>query len=244
MGATTAGLELSAYLAAKLGTGLAPDCIDLAVKDGVLEATRPALIGNLVARVKFGKRRPHVVTVRRRIFPAPEPDPDRAGEIVTVDPVLAEDAILTKIEGCAEASGETVLTETKVIVSGGRGVGGPDGFGPVKALADALGAALGASRAAVDAGWIPYLHQVGQTGKTVQPDLYIACGISGAIQHLAGMKTSRIIVAINQDPDAPIYKHAHYGIVGDLFEYVPALTEEFRRRLTAPPSPVRDDSPC
>ncbi|MCZ6633464.1 MAG: electron transfer flavoprotein subunit alpha/FixB family protein [bacterium] len=231
MGASHSGLELSAYVAAKLGVGLAPDCTDLAVEKGALFATRPALIGNVFARVCFGDARPNVVTVRRRAFPVPEMDPGRSGERVDVEAVMAEDNIPTQIEGVEIAESEVSLSDAKIVVSGGRGVGGPEGFAPIKALADALGGAMGASRAAVDAGWIPYAHQVGQTGQTVQPDLYIACGISGAIQHLAGMKTSGLIVAINQDAEAPIFQYAHYGIVGNLFEYVPALTEVFRARL-------------
>lgn len=231
IGASNAGLELAAYVAAKLGVGLASDATELAVENGSLVATRPALIGNVIAKVTFGDARPHMVTIRRRVFPTPEADTTRSGQITNVSPALAEDDISTKVEGFEVAAGEVSLTDSKIIVSGGRGVAGPEGFEPVKALADALGGAMGASRAAVDAGWIPYAHQVGQTGKTVQPDLYIACGISGAIQHLAGMKTSKIIVVINTDPDAPIFKYAHYGIVGDLFDYVPALTEEFNKRL-------------
>ncbi|MCB9097907.1 MAG: electron transfer flavoprotein subunit alpha/FixB family protein [Anaerolineales bacterium] len=231
MGASSAGLELSAYVAAKLGVGLAPDCTELTVEDGGLVATRPVLVGNLVAKIAFGDARPQMATIRRRVYPMPTADSSRSGETTGVAAVLSESDIPTKVEGVAASSGQVSLTDATIIVSGGRGVGGPEGFAPVQALADALGGALGASRVAVDSGWIPYAHQVGQTGKTVQPDLYIACGISGAIQHLAGMKTSKVIVAINKDPDAPIFKFARYGIVGDLFEVVPALTKEFKARL-------------
>ena len=231
MGASNSGLELSAYVAAKLGVGLAADCTDVAVEDGKVVATRPALIGNVIAKVTFGEARPQMVTLRRRVFPVPEIDTSRSGDITNIEAVMAEDDIATKVEGFEIAAGEVSLTDAKIIVSGGRGVGGPEGFAPIKALAQAMGGAMGASRAAVDAGWIPYAHQVGQTGKTVQPDLYVACGISGAIQHLAGMKTAKLIVVINKDPDAPIFKYAHYGIVGDLFQYAPALTKEFKQRL-------------
>jgi electron transfer flavoprotein alpha subunit len=144
---------------------------------------------------------------------------------------LAEDAIVGKVVEWVTEEGKVNLADAKIIVSGGRGVGGPDGFKPIRDLAVVLNAAVGASRAAVDAGWIPYAHQVGQTGKTVSPDMYVACGISGAIQHQAGMRTAKLIVAINKDPDAPIYKLARYGVVGDLFQIVPALTEEFKKRL-------------
>lgn len=231
LGASSAGLELAAYVAAKLGVGLAQDCTDLAVDNGGLAVTRPVLAGNLVAKIEFGAARPQMATVRRRVFPAAEADATRRGDVTSVDAVLGEADIPTKVEGITAAGNEVSLTDATIIVSGGRGVGGPEGFAPVQELAETLGGALGASRAAVDAGWIPYVHQVGQTGKTVQPDLYIACGISGAIQHLAGMKTSKVIVAINKDPDAPIFKFARYGIVGDLFEIVPALTDEFKARL-------------
>ena len=231
MGASNNGLELLAYVAAKLGAGLAPDCIDLAVEAGNLVATRPVLADNLISKIKFGPTRPQMATVRRRTFPMPARDQSRSGAISPVAAVLSETDIPTKVEGLTTGSGQVSLTDANIVVSGGRGVGGPDGFAPVKELADTLGGALGASRVAVDSGWIPYAHQVGQTGKVVQPNLYIACGISGAIQHLAGMRTSKVIVAINKDPDAPIFKFARYGIVGDLFEIVPALNKAFKARL-------------
>ena len=231
MGASNSGLELAPYVAAKLGVGLAPDCTDLTFENGSLVATRPALVGNVITKVAFDEARPQMVTVRRHIFSMPKLDASRSGEITAVEAVLTEADIPTKIEDFEAAADEVSLTDAKIIVSGGRGVGGPAGFALIKALADALGGAMGASRAAVDADWITYAHQVGQTGTTVQPDLYLACGISGAIQHLAGMKTSKLIVAINKDPEAPIFEYAHYGIVGDLFQYVPALTEELKKRL-------------
>jgi electron transfer flavoprotein alpha subunit len=231
MGASFKGRELAPYVAAKLGVGLAADCTDLEITDGNLAATRPALVGNLVAKVTFGTARPQMATLRRRVFPVQEADASRAGSIAQAAAALSEDQIPTKVVGVQAAGGTVTLNDASIVVSGGRGVAGPEGFKPIQELADVLGGAMGASRAAVDAGWIPYAHQVGQTGRTVQPDLYIACGISGAIQHLAGMKTSKVIVAINKDPDAPIFKVASYGIVGDLFKYVPALTEEFKKRL-------------
>lgn len=230
-GASTAGLELSAYTAALTGAGLAPDCTDLRMEDDQLVAIRPALVGNLVSTVRFNGNGHRFISVRRNIFQSADLDKSRTGTVIEVPAVLDEAEIPTRVEAVETADGTVSLTEASIIVSGGRGVGGPEGFQPVRELADALGGALGASRAAVDAGWIPYTHQVGQTGKTVQPDLYIACGISGAIQHLAGMKNARVIVAINKDADVPLYRYAHYGIAGDLFSYLPAIAEEVKKRL-------------
>ncbi len=227
LGASAAGLELAAYVAAKLGVGLAADCTGLTVNNGQVVAIRPVLADNVIAAVTGAQ----VITLRRRAFVPLQADAARASAITNVAARLAEAQIATKIEGTEAAAGEVSLAEAGIIVSGGRAVGGPAGFAPLRELATLLGGAVGASRAAVDAGWIPYAHQVGQTGKVVQPDLYIACGISGSIQHLAGMKASKTIVAINTDPNAPIFNYAHYGIIGNLFEVVPALTAALKTKL-------------
>ena len=231
IGATFRGRDLGPALAVGLDTGCIADCTSLELEDGNLVATRPIYAGKLLSKCTIPERRPQVFTTRVRAFPKPEPDPARSGEVIGVEPVLAESDIAVKVTGFQATEGGVSLADAGVIVSGGRGVGGSEGFEPVRELAQTLGAAMGASRAAVDAGWIPYEHQVGQTGKTVSPDLYIACGISGAIQHQAGMRTSKVIVAINKDPEAPIFKLAHYGIVGDLFKAAPALTAAFKEEL-------------
>jgi len=191
----------------------------------------PVYAGKLLSNCVIPERRPQIFTTRVRAFPKPEPDAGRKGQVNKVAPVLAEADIRTKVTGFQETVGGVSLADAGIIVSGGRGVGGPEGFAPVRELAQTLKAAVGASRAAVDAGWIPYEYQVGQTGKTVSPDLYVAIGISGAIQHQAGMRTSKVIVAINKDPEAPIFKLAQYGIVGDLFKVVPALAAAFKAKL-------------
>lgn len=232
-GATARGRDLSAVVACDLDAGLAADCMDLSLVDGELAAVRPVFSGNLMTTIRFDSSL-QVASVRARSFPMAEADPARSGEIKRSGMVEPEQGIREQIVTLEEtAGGEVSLTEAGIIVSGGRGVAkDPElGFKLVKELADALGGAMGASRAAVDAGYVPYKHQVGQTGKTVRPDLYIAAGISGAIQHLAGMGSAKIIVAINKDAEAPIFSVANYGVVGDLFDVVPALTAEFKKRL-------------
>ncbi len=230
-GTSTRGRELLAAAAADANAGLLADVTDLRIEGDSLKATHPVYAGKVLSTAVTVGSGVQFVTLRSRAFPAPTPDTSKTGEVISVAPVLSEDQITTKIDSFEEAKGSVNLADARIIVSGGRGVGGPDGFAPIRELAEVLSGAVGASRATVDAGWIPYAHQVGQTGKTVSPDLYVAVGISGAIQHQAGMRTSKVIVAINKDPDAPIFKLAQYGIVGDLFKVVPALTQAFRAKL-------------
>jgi electron transfer flavoprotein alpha subunit len=239
--------ELSAMTAVDLNTGVLTDIAGLEANGDQLVASRPIYEGKVLEKTVCSGR-PVLATIRGRAFPKPEPDASRTGMPTTVE-VKAE--ALTNVEGYSASESAVNLGDAGVIVSGGRGVSnnpslqppaGMDekqtelwraqqGFALITDLATVLGGAVGASRAAVDAGYIPYSHQVGQTGKVVTPDLYIACGISGAIQHLVGMRNAKLIVAINKDSDAPIFKQARYGVVGDLFQIVPALTEAFRKKL-------------
>jgi electron transfer flavoprotein alpha subunit len=247
---TTRGREIAAMISVDLKSGVIPDVTALEVEDGKVVATRPVYAGKLISKV-YCDAKPPIITTRVRAFAKPEPDASHTGAPVRVEAVMAESEIQSLVTGYTEAEGGVSLADANVIVSGGRGVSnnpsltppaGMDekqaeiwraqqGFKLVGDLASVLGGAVGASRAAVDAGYIPYPHQVGQTGKVVSPDLYIACGISGAIQHLAGMRTSKMIVAINKDAEAPIFKLARFGVVGDLYEILPALTEALRKRL-------------
>lgn len=230
IGATNNGRDLGPRVACRLKTGLTADCtaLDVDEESGNMAWTRPAFGGNLMATILCPDHRPQLGTVRPGVFKKGEPQPGRTVPVLRERIDVAPEEIRTELlEVISEAAGELVdLENAEIIVSGGRGVGGPEGFAPVRALAEALGATVGASRAAVDAGWIPHAHQVGQTGKTVGPKVYIACGISGAIQHLAGMSGSKVIVAINKDPDAPIFGVADYGLVGDLHVVLPILTEK------------------
>ena len=237
IGATTMGRDLASRIAVRVGAGLTADCTGLSIHQEdfgpLLLQTRPAYGGNIMARILCRYARPQMATVRPRVMKRAEPDESREAEVVRVPARLDEKSIATKIvEIIAAGEGAQVnLQEADIIVSGGRGLKKPENFALIRELAEAVGGAVGASRATVDAGWIPAYHQVGQTGKTVQPKLYIACGISGAVQHLAGMSGSDVIVAINSDPDAPIFKVATYGLVGDLFEILPALTRKMRAEL-------------
>ena len=232
IGATNNGRDLGPRVSCRLKTGLTADCtaLDIDEETGNVAWTRPAFGGNLMATILCPDHRPQIGTVRPGVFKKCEPCAAHA-EIIREDIKVSAEQIRTQVlELLKEMGDENVdLEGADIIVSGGRGVGGPEGFAPIKALAEVLGATVGASRAAVDSGWISHAHQVGQTGKTVGPKLYIACGISGAIQHLAGMSGSDCIVAINKDPDAPIFDVADYGVVGDLFQVLPVLTEEIKK---------------
>jgi electron transfer flavoprotein alpha subunit len=247
---STRGRELAAMTAIELGTGVMADVTAMEAADGRIHATHPVYGGKLLSTVE-SEAMPQILTTRTRAFPQPEADPSRSGSPTRVQPAMTEDSIPTKVVDYTQSEGGVSLTDAAVIVSGGRGVSNnpnltpppgldekqaeiwraQQGFQLVSDLAQALGGAVGASRAAVDAGYIPYDHQVGQTGKVVSPDLYIACGISGAIQHQAGMRTSKMIVAINKDPEAPIFRMARFGVVGDLYQVLPALTNAFKKRL-------------
>lgn len=241
--------ELAAMVGVDLDTGVIPDVIEMDTADGAIMAIRPIYAGKLLSKVTIPVSRPQILTLRSRAFPKPEPDSSRSGAVEGVEVEIEQP--VTEITGYGETEAGVSLSDAAVIVSGGRGTANnPDleppaditdekeqeiwraqqGFKLIGELADVLGGAVGASRAAVDAGYIPYSHQVGQTGKVVSPDLYIAAGISGAIQHLAGMRTAKTIVAINKDPDAPIFKLARFGVVGDLFDVLPPLTEELKNR--------------
>ena len=232
IGATNNGRDLGPRVSCRLQTGLTADCtaLDIDEESGNVAWTRPAFGGNLMATILCPDHRPQIGTVRPGVFKKSDAVEAKAEVIKEDIHVDAKDIRTQVLELIKEADTENVdLEGAEIIVSGGRGVGGPEGFEPVKALADVLGGVVGASRAAVDSGWIAHSHQVGQTGKTVGPKLYIACGISGAIQHLAGMSGSDCIVAINKDPDAPIFDVADYGVVGNLFEVLPVLTEEIKK---------------
>jgi electron transfer flavoprotein alpha subunit len=210
-------------------TGLTADCTALDIEDGLLMSTRPTFGGNLMATIACPDHRPQMSTVRPGVFKKAAKDETRTGEVVVenihINPADIRVKLVERVKEVAEAVN---LEEAEVIVAGGRGLKSGENFALIQELADALGGTVGASRAAVDAGWIPHAHQVGQTGKTVAPKIYIACGISGAIQHLTGMSGSDTVIAINRDANAPIFGVADYGIVGDLFEVIPALIAEIK----------------
>ncbi len=246
---TSSVRELLSASAADTNSGMITEAVDLVLDGERLQVVRPAYAGKVLSDATSTGEDTLFLTLRGRAFKPNEHNADASPDIETVEAVLAEEDIMTKVESFSQEVGSVNLTDAAIIVSAGRGTRGnpkpapadaedadiwkaQDGFATVvQPLADALGAAVGASRAAVDAGYIPYAHQVGQTGKTVSPDLYIALAISGAIQHQAGMRTSKVIVAINKDSDAPIFGLAKYGIVGDMYQVVPALTEELKKRL-------------
>lgn len=223
---TAMGRDLAPWVAAKLGVDALADAVALEKDGDQLVARRPVYSGKAFATVDSAGHSPQVIGLRPNVFAAEETG--GAAEVVALDGLtLAVRAVVKELVDTG--AGEIDVAEADIIVSGGRGIKGPENFALIRELADALGGAVGASRAAVDAGWIPHKHQVGQTGKVVSPSLYVAAGISGAIQHLAGMNSSKVIVAINKDPDAPIFKIADFGIVGDLFDVIPPMVEEVKK---------------
>ena len=229
-GATPVGRSFIPRVAAKLRTGLTADCTSLEIDRETkhLLQVRPAFGGNIMATILCPNYRPQMATVRPRVMKKGEYNADRTGEIihVSLDDIKSRTKVIEFVKEVSEVS--VNLHEAEIIVAAGRGIGGEKGYKLLQELAEALGGSVGASRAAVDEGWVPYSHQVGQTGKTVNPKIYIACGISGAVQHLVGMQSSDIIIAINKNPEAPIFNVATYGIVGDLFEIIPLLTRKIR----------------
>ena len=232
MGATGMGRDLAGAVATRVATGLTADCTGLGIDDKRnLMQTRPAFGGNIMATIMCDKFRPQMATVRPNVMPMPEHKSDAQGTIVRENFTVPEESILTKVLEIIRdnhSKSAVDITGAEFIVSGGRGMMSPENFAILQELAEVLGGVVGASRSAVDAGWMPTDRQVGQTGKTVRPKIYIACGISGAIQHLVGMQDSDMVIAINRDPQAPIFEVASYGIVGDLFQVVPALTKKIR----------------
>ncbi|MEN6371477.1 MAG: electron transfer flavoprotein subunit alpha [Armatimonadota bacterium] len=228
-GATTVGRSFLARVAVQLYTGLTADCTGLAIgEDGLLHQTRPAFGGNIMAEIVCPYTRPQMATVRHKVIPtSPKASNGHKTEIIKLEPKPKLFGSRSEILEFIKQVEDTVnIVDADIIVSGGRGIQAPENFAMLEELARVLGGAVGSSRAAVDAGWIPYSHQVGQTGKTVCPKVYIACGISGAVQHLAGMSSSDTIIAINKDPNAPIFQVANFGFVGDCLEIVPMLTKK------------------
>jgi len=235
LGATTTGRDLASRIAARIRVGLTADCtgLDIDPEKKILLQTRPAFGGNIMATIISPNFRPQMATVRPKVFKKLPKDDSRKGQIIEEQAKITEKSLRAKILEIVRSTEKKVnLAEAEIIVSGGRGIGCAENFKMIQELAEVLGGAVGASRATVDAGWISQYHQVGQTGKTVSPKIYFACGISGAIQHLAGMSSSDIIIAINKDPYAPIFNVATYGIVGDVLEIVPALTKKFKELLS------------
>ena len=226
LGASVQGRDLASRLAPRLNTGLAQDCIRFSIEQGEFTAIRPAFSGRVLQKVQFDNCRPRMATIRPHVMTVNVPDETRAAEIIGADFTLDDAFLRTRVvDKLRDQDGSIDLTEADKIIAGGRGMIRAENFEILEKLAELINGSTGASRSAVDMGWRPHSDQVGQTGKTVSPALYIACGISGAIQHLAGMDTSKVIVAINSDPDAPIFQKADYGIVDDLFAVVPALME-------------------